>query len=111
MAKNGAGTAKKNAAWVERFDLDLYGECRLETGHRWKRLKKPDFDTKAGTFRVRHGCMGCATERRTTWNLWDGSYLSRSYIYPENYQLNGVGKRPANSEMRVEYFRALQKRT
>lgn len=93
-------------AWL---DHPSHAECRALTGHRWYQMGHREWDGKG--IGVSHRCSECKTIRHSTWNVWSGELLHRSYDYPENYTspTGKQGRRLTPTKARALYFRRLFK--
>lgn len=95
---------KRNARNLDEVHLD----CRL-LSHNWLRVADTHEDPPMFGVRVCFDCTRCGTQRCDVVQRSDGSLLTRSYEYAENYHLEAIeGERPVNAPvMRMELIRRL----
>lgn len=88
------------AAWKTNPE---YGMCRTLTGHAWEPPKA--LQVVKDEVVVRLTCSHCGAGRRDHVSYRTGFITSRSYQYPEGYQLSFEGeKRPGKAQMRSAYL-------
>lgn len=73
---------------------DRYMECREVGNHSWRKTQWEE-DPRPGTFGVAkiRQCMHCPVKRYDVYND-RGLLLTRRYIYPPGYQIEGGGFTP-----------------
>jgi hypothetical protein len=75
---------KKTLPRRNKSALDRYASCRA-WGHRWYSV---DVTSEGGKYLVYFNCNKCGADRYHKLDA-QGYILSRSYVYPEDYLLEG----------------------
>ncbi len=87
---------------------EAHAECRVLTGHRWRRLPGQTYPDIPAAVAFRYRCQGCGAERTDAISWVTGALLRRRYELPDGYRVPAEdGRRVKRVDLRAAYVAAL----